>query len=469
MISTIQANLNISNHLSKIQRTDIRTSDFPFICRLCATKNNNLEFFEEPLQLIFINLTNYQFDQNDHLPKNICPNCKSKLYEINLYIESIKTVYNLLQHALSFKAVDENIDTLSNNHDSSDTDIKEDTDEAICDTIIEKKNSPLTFELENSTTCQYCNKSFISSDDLSKHVQENKSCKSKRLFCSICGKNFNFQYKRKAHIMAEHLGELPFQCKVCGKKFKFYQNLTRHDRSAHKGLTPYKCEICGKGFSRLERMKHHAKVHSFEKPDNPVYFSCRRCGKAFTSRLEYRSHLKEHKTGTENLNYRCTICDKMFSSKYVLQSHMAIHDGKKEFLCTICGKNFLKKSYLDTHLKIHSGEKPYECKQCGKKFRQATPYSNHLVIHTGERLYKCQHCDKSFKQKPHLTRHEMLHTGEKPYKCSYCNRSFSQSGNLKSHIRTHTGETPYHCTICSRGFYILGSMKKHMKASHKIL
>ncbi|XP_071035112.1 zinc finger E-box-binding homeobox protein zag-1 isoform X2 [Parasteatoda tepidariorum] len=93
---------------------------------------------------------------------------------------------------------------------------------------------------ESLFTCQKCNASFTTKENLSKHkvyhvsngqssnVQTNDA--ERRFKCSECGKAFKLKHHLQEHLRI-HNGEKPFMCPNCGRRFSHSGSFSAHNTS----------------------------------------------------------------------------------------------------------------------------------------------------------------------------------------------------------------------------------------------
>ncbi|XP_066138506.1 zinc finger protein 471-like [Euwallacea fornicatus] len=307
---------------------------------------------------------------------------------------------------------------------------------------------------ERKFKCNVCQKCFLGSNDLHKHMRIHTD--ERPYVCGECQQGFRQAGTLKNHIRSKHckLNQF-FVCDVCSKTFVLKDRLRLHQRK-HTGEKPYSCELCKKKFARGGQLRQHMRVHDGRKP-----YACDICQSRFTC----SQNLKLHKNAHLQLKpYTCDLCGKSFTRRDALQKHLRnFHENIKAFNCPICKKDF--KGHLPQHLRTHTKVKPHSCVVCGKTFAQRSQLVVHQRIHSGERPYRCRVCWKAFAHSTALKLHQRRHTGEKPYTCVMCHMGFTQIPHLKKHmLRIHNMEKSFSCEWCKEFYSTKNDLLQHKDA-----
>ncbi|CAL4097893.1 unnamed protein product, partial [Meganyctiphanes norvegica] len=193
------------------------------------------------------------------------------------------------------------------------------------------------------------------------------------------------------HLKTGFTGEKPYKCSDCDRGFLSSTDLFRHIR-IHTGEKPYKCSQCNHAFAQKYNLTMHLKkVHSetllMQKEihcDNQTSSSnekilldtnvdvdhslCHVSTSDFqfptevnsseksTSNSQENIHIKFPKTGFRNKRHQCSHCDRGFLSSNDLIRHIRIHTGEKPYKCSQCGHAFAQKYNLTTHQKKVHGD-----------------------------------------------------------------------------------------------------------------
>nr|XP_023025855.1 gastrula zinc finger protein XlCGF57.1-like [Leptinotarsa decemlineata]XP_023025856.1 gastrula zinc finger protein XlCGF57.1-like [Leptinotarsa decemlineata] len=299
--------------------------------------------------------------------------------------------------------------------------------------------------------CASCDKKFVSSNDLRKHVRTHTD--ERPYVCHDCGQGFRQAGSLKNHIACKHSPcKNAFVCDYCKKAFPIKDRLKLHLRT-HTGDRPYECTECGKRFARGGQLIQHMRTHTGSKP-----YICHVCNSSFTCCANLKLHMNRH---LEIRDFVCDICGKRFFRRDALRKHLNCYHGNiKAFHCHICNKEL--KGHLPQHMRIHRQDKPHGCAHCGARFTQRSQLTVHQRTHSGEKPYRCQICWKAFAHSTALRLHTRRHTGEKPFVCVLCEASFTQLPHLKKHMLTiHKSSKPYVCKHCKSFHRTKTDMETH--------
>ena len=165
------------------------------------------------------------------------------------------------------------------NGSNSDGTDKDDTEV----TIVETANVLMNKEsLDNK--CHACNNSFMTSNQLEKHIQ----AKHTQKVCNFCEDELpNAKELRKHLDKCEEYGNTTVVCNKCQKTVARF-GLKNHIEKCNRKQDVFSCPKCGqKGSSMNEIKKHVAEEHIED------VFSCPKCGQKGSSINEIKKHIAE--------------------------------------------------------------------------------------------------------------------------------------------------------------------------------
>ncbi|CAL4111300.1 unnamed protein product, partial [Meganyctiphanes norvegica] len=270
--------------------------------------------------------------------------------------------------------------------------------------------------------------------------------------CEHCGKSFITKNEIEKHMVV-HTEEKPFVCSTCDFRCNREGNLKQHMKT-HTDEKPFECDQCQAKFKQNWYLQVHKKTHSGIKR-----FECKECGKHFLVSSGLKSHMANHHSGEKP--YECPICGYKCHLKSLMKVHMYKHTDDKPYVCSVCNYTFAIKSNYKKHILTHSDEKPYQCEICGKGFSQKNTLRNHNLTHTGEKPHYCNVCNKSFRTHQNLKVHMFSHTGEKRFFCPQCGKGFPTRDKYKQHLIVHTGDKNFSCEVCGNRYTNKGNLTKH--------
>ncbi|OMJ84637.1 hypothetical protein SteCoe_14232 [Stentor coeruleus] len=85
------------------------------------------------------------------------------------------------------------------------------------------------------------------------------------LFCCMmnnCNKTYSTKFNLKRHVEICHLKQKKHKCDYCNKYFVSQQNLREHV-FIHTGAKPYECSYCGEHFRQISQLSLHKRNHEF--------------------------------------------------------------------------------------------------------------------------------------------------------------------------------------------------------------
>ncbi|XP_055083842.1 zinc finger protein 1035 [Periophthalmus magnuspinnatus] len=305
--------------------------------------------------------------------------------------------------------------------------------------------------VERQYSCMDCDKHFLHSSHLKKHLSTHRQSSLSKYSCNRCNNIFSSSHDFLTHLRNHDetlcYGQQGFVCPVCHQCFASPAELVFHF-PAHPNET-FECKICNKTFFTASKLKEHV-CHTKDT-------KCKNCGQNYVGNSHNCSQKKFERsygdddeidvTG-EDLCY-CAFCPMQFSSKsHLLEHQNREHPKEKSFTCEICARTYAKQKYLDRHLKKHCQKEPaqstsqikFQCAQCHSEFNTAKDLSLHLKLHAAEKEvgeFRCDMCYKSFSQLNLLRRHQESHVGQVVYECTECDKAFAFPHLLEAHQQSH--------------------------------
>ena len=264
-------------------------------------------------------------------------------------------------------------------------------------------------------------------------------------------------------------------CQFCNKTFKTSQACAKHMKKG-KCVSSVFCFLCGKPFESEEQLEIHLVTH--EEKSRIGNFKCNDCNRTYRTRAGYVKHFKmgtclkrdEFENG-EVGDYACNICSAQFSTEAYLKLHKyKVHENPSDtHTCPDCGKKFYSTQGYNKHRSGRPCTEPLKCKICGKTYssKAKESFKIHMRHHRTEAtgvMFECDECDRTYMTQMALNKHKLSHTGVKPYRCDICGKEFAMRYMVKDHARTHTGERPYPCTLCGSTFSNRGHLSRHMRS-----
>ena len=330
-------------------------------------------------------------------------------------------------------------------------------------------------ELENTKECRHCLKTFETTLQVIKHLDEVHD--DIMHACVSCGIMFGQNKYKEKHM--ETCDEKCWKCWHCDQKFKRKQDMNQHIRSVHRfsssGLKTQKdientkqCLRCSETFeTTLLVIKHLEEIH------DDIRHSCVMCGIMFIN----KGHKDKHMEKCEEKCWKCWECGKEFAQMEKLSSHIRGTHRRRlwKFKCDQCDKSYHRAKLLQTHIDIthNNVDLSLPCEICGKKYRHEKGLKKHIAyVHhkmpRGPRR-KCELCNKEFKCKMGLKYHNrVVHSDLKyPFQCEHCGKEFLLENIMKKHIAVvHEKKKPYKCETCGKAFSQKFTRDSHVQIFH---
>ena len=216
---------------------------------------------------------------------------------------------------------------------------------------VETSDKPANVPLLNQHKCPHCEKIYMKTDVLQKHVMkvhEQKDSNLTKIRCEECKETFSNETNLKRHVKTHAKLPETFECDKCRKMFSRRDNLDRHKLRKHnftnfdidsmKGSykNGYVCQMCGFNFAEdLIGLKHHLiqkncqNVNKNRVIDDCGKYKCEHCQKSYSTFYNLNEHIRwKHAT---NLNcFKCPNCEKTFKWKKALKVHIKRNHEEEE-------------------------------------------------------------------------------------------------------------------------------------------
>lgn len=270
-----------------------------------------------------------------------------------------------------------------------------------------------------------------------------------------------------------------FTCYKCDRSFSSSEGLTKHQATHSREEKPFCCNYCYGKFSTFSELTTHRRQQCIERQ-----CVCRECGEIFLSPARLRAHrVSVHAQRTEvaddSKTYRCGKCNSGFDTEEELMQHQENFAGDQNCAAKPSSKRRgrpPKKSAQEEMSddknveEMEEGEGNRDSLIKGTKQQACTPEEQQpqpelkipcpeagceltfpsvaaLRVHKKEchgpplpprKAHRCSECDESYARPEQLKAHIARAHGSDRYNCPTCGKSFGRESNLKAHQKTHT-------------------------------
>ncbi|CRL05354.1 CLUMA_CG017962, isoform A [Clunio marinus] len=497
--------------------------------RCIACNNTKTNTVEASLEGDALDMFNFvcclEISQADET-QGICISCHDELrVSFNFKKRCLEIFANVYDHHVNENHNDDDFACLDTLLDQS---LHEDDSLNLNDLLIPEvclgNVSLSVLDVSDNTKCRYCFEEFPTKETCLEHMEIHKG-DDKPYKCPQegCVSSFKARKNLKDHYLV-HSNERPFPCHFCEQTFKSSSNRSKHERRIHslernamKSLNAekqlnktdeklktnlplpapvvvavkeempatvtvinsillggdgderiFKClqDGCSSRFKSRSSLRDHQKVHSDERP-----YPCAFCSSAFKSssnrsKHERGSHLKEYqkrKLERENMRNgefnsessppkKLKFMPLQQASKVIIKTEATAAPKKpsvKGFPCRYCEKVLTRADNRDKHEATHKDYLAFDCGFCTMNFKTPEALKEHTKIHT----------DRKERRSASLQQHIKIETvqPEPEYICDEddCGRTYTSPKALKNHKKTKHNDDEndeISCDICSHSF-----------------
>ncbi|KAJ8918930.1 hypothetical protein NQ315_016832 [Exocentrus adspersus] len=338
----------------------LSSADFPNICRICLQGAEDLQRFKESNAAdLYKLLTNIEVETGDMFPKNICKSCKTRLDDINAFIERCKYNETLFQTIYIYEQVND-FKEIEEVHVKT-----EPEDNFLPESVKREGNLQVSTSNIKFTPCLRCG-GLMRHGSAYAHYRLNPKCRPDESKCPMCDKVFDKKQELFLHLNT-HKKTRVRKCPQCSEQFNSAEYLSNHLKFAHPDVKLFLCTVCGKGFKGKNSLNKHTESSHAETQCFKIL--CEHCGKEFKNSASYGTHLHYSHSGRDEatpqlkknckekrarLELECPTCERVFANRFTYAEHQLIHKGEKKLSCNICGKKFKTNTSLKVHVNSHS-------------------------------------------------------------------------------------------------------------------